>query len=309
LRRHARRALFSGESSNGNGHGLVHAVPVMRWQMVEAVLVGRAARPGIEKRCKVLLEAAAAAVQPALEKDMLLRRNIEREHSLLESSERRFTRFGFDLHDGAIQDIAALAGDVRLFRGQLGETLDDSDRKPLLVGRLDDVEARLVALDQDLRELARSFESPSFLKRPFREVLQREIAAFDRRGDARATLDVRGDLAQLTASQRIAVLRIVQESLANVREHSGASQVDVCVVARRGAVQASIRDNGQGFDVERRLLRAAGHGRLGLVGMSERVRLLGGAFDVQSAPGGPTTVSVSLPEWRPVGAREARRGA
>jgi len=298
VRREARRVLSNGASPNGKGQ--VHAMRVMRWKEVYAVLVGRASRPDTEDRCQVVLEAAAAAVQPALEKEMLLSQSVERERSLLESTERRFSRFGFDLHDGAIQDIAALAEDVRVFRRQLSDPLDGSDYRDVILGRVDDLEARLITLDDDLRELARSFESPSFLKRPFRKVLERELAAFGRRTDVRATLDVRGDLGQLTASQRIALLRIVQEALANVREHSGASEVEVSVVASRGAVQASIRDNGRGFDVERRLLRAAGHGRLGLVGMSERVRLLGGAFDVQSAPGGPTRVSVTLPEWRPI---------
>jgi signal transduction histidine kinase len=69
---------------------------------------------------------------------------------------------------------------------------------------------------------------------------------------------------------------------------------------RREQIHAEITDNGRGFDVERTLVKAARNGRLGLVGMSERVRLLGGRFDVQSRPGGPTTVSVVLPAWRPV---------
>jgi len=47
-------------------------------------------------------------------------------------------------------------------------------------------------------------------------------------------------------------------------------------------------------------VRAARRGRFGLLGMSERVRLLGGRFDVQSRPGGPTEISVFLPVWRPV---------
>ena len=53
------------------------------------------------------------------------------------------------------------------------------------------------------------------------------------------------------------------------------------------------------------LLDGAQRGRLGLVGSSERVRLLGGRFDVRSQPGGPTTVSLSLPRWRPMGVEQA----
>jgi signal transduction histidine kinase len=65
-------------------------------------------------------------------------------------------------------------------------------------------------------------------------------------------------------------------------------------------VRAEIEDDGRGFDLERTLVRAAKGGRMGLVGMNERALLLGGAFDVRSAPGGPTRISVTLPEWRPL---------
>jgi signal transduction histidine kinase len=71
-----------------------------------------------------------------------------------------------------------------------------------------------------------------------------------------------------------------------------------------------VTDNGRGFDVERTLVQAARKGRLGLVGMSERVRLLGGRFDLQSSLGGPTTISAIIPRWRPMEAEtEAESGS
>ena len=107
------------------------------------------------------------------------------------------------------------------------------------------------------------------------------------------------DFDSLTASQRIALLRVVQEALTNVREHSGASRVSVTVFPSRTHVFAEITDNGCGFEVERTLVQAAKGGHLGLVGMSERIRLLGGRFDIQSRRGGPTTISATVPKWRP----------
>jgi signal transduction histidine kinase len=115
-----------------------------------------------------------------------------------------------------------------------------------------------------------------------------------------AAVDLAGDLDSLTGSQRIALLRIVQEALSNAREHSGASRVRISIVRAHGAVRAEIEDDGRGFELERTLVRAAKRGRMGLVGMNERALLLGGAFDVRSAPGGPTRISVTLPEWRPL---------
>jgi signal transduction histidine kinase len=110
-------------------------------------------------------------------------------------------------------------------------------------------------------------------------------------------LEVHGAFDAMTPSQRIAILRILQEALTNAREHSGAARVAVAVTGGPDAVRLDVSDDGRGFDVERTLVRAARRGRLGLVGMAERVRLLGGTFDVRSQPGGPTTSGVALPEW------------
>jgi signal transduction histidine kinase len=55
-----------------------------------------------------------------------------------------------------------------------------------------------------------------------------------------------------------------------------------------------------GFEVERALAKAAQRGRLGLVGIAERVRMLGGTFQVDSAPGGPTSLKFTLPRWEPL---------
>jgi signal transduction histidine kinase len=278
------------------GNDLVHAT-VTRWSDLHTVLVARASYSERGDQRRAVLQAAAVALRPALERDLVQRRNAERERALLEASERRRTRLGLDLHDGALQEVAVLAEDVRLFRRQLEPALGGAAEHAVLVGRVDDIEARLVALDGELRDLARSSEAPSFVTRPLPDVLEEEVEAFRERSDASVSFSIAGDLEGLTASQRIAVFRIVQESLANVREHSGAEEVRVAVRRRDGGIEASVEDNGCGFDVETTLLGAAQEGRLGLVGMGERVRLLGGTFDVRSAPGGPTVVAVELPGW------------
>lgn len=292
----ARRVLFGQRHEMGAPRPAVRAVPILRGQRAIAALV---VGTQTERDLSSLLREATGSLAPILETDALLARSRERERVLVESAERRLTRLGLDLHDGAIQELAVLAGDVRLFRDQLAGVLHDDPLSTVLVGRVDDLNARLLALDTELRGLARSYESPTILGRPFGEVLRNEVDLFRMRTEIGATLHAEGDFAALSASQRIALLRIVQEGLANIREHSGASAVRVSVVCSGGYTHAEIRDNGGGFDVERTLIGAVTSGRLGLVGMSERVRLLGGMFDVESRPGGPTVIRVTLPEWRP----------
>ena len=254
--------------------------------------------PEARELVRLAASEVAAALAPILEKDALLEQNASREEAIAGSLERRLVRLAFDLHDGALQDVSALVAEIRLLRAQAPDLARGGSSPTLLLGRLDDLEARLVALEIELRGIARSVDGPKVATRPLREVLREEVMAFDASAQIHATVDLEGEFDNLTASQRIALVRIVQEALANVREHSGARNVRVSLVRRHGFVDLEIVDDGCGFEVERTLMHAARNGRLGLIGMSERVRLLGGSFDVESKPGGPTTVAATLAEWR-----------
>ena len=195
--------------------------------------------------------------------------------------------------------MLALGSEVAELRDAIYPFILESHRERA-AGRFDDLIARLVEVDRQLRETAHSLESRSIVSRPLGEVLHREVDAFALRTGIDATVEVRGDPESLSAAQRIAIYRAIQESLANVREHSGASEVDVRLHVRRGTVDVRIADNGHGFEVNRSLALAAERGRLGIVGMGERVRMLGGTFDIDSRVGGPTTLRFSLPRWEPL---------
>jgi signal transduction histidine kinase len=205
-------------------------------------------------------------------------------------------RLGFDLHDGAIQDVLALSADVKLLQQQVYPFVLEEFREQAF-GRFDDITARLTDLDRQLREIAHSLETKSVISRPLGETLHREVDGFSERSGIQASLEIRGDPDSLSSAQRITVFRAVQEALANVREHAGATTVAVRVRARRSSVEVQITDDGMGFEVERALAKAAQRGRLGLVGIGERVRMLGGTFELESAPGGPTTLKLTLPRW------------
>lgn len=213
-------------------------------------------------------------------------------------AQRRLSRLRFDLHDGPQQDVIMLADDLRLFRGQL-ESLTGGD--PALLGRVDDLEARLIALDGDLRRISVSVESPFRHQKSLQTALGDLIESFSQRSGLIPAVTLTGDFTGLTDSQHITLLQLIREALSNIREHSRADEVTVSVSAAAGAVSASVTDNGRGFDPETVLVSAARRGHLGLVGMHERVRFLGGSTQITSRPGGPTAVEATLPP-PPVGA-------
>jgi signal transduction histidine kinase len=188
---------------------------------------------------------------------------------------------------------------LRLAREQLSDSLTGRLRS-ILLGRFDDLGGRLEDIDQTLRELSHSLESSRIGTNPLADTLRQELAGFDRRAGIDADLTVSGSFDTLSPSQRIAIFRIAQEALANVREHSAASKVSVSLEQMVDGVRLAICDDGAGFDVAQTVVAAARRGRLGLVGMSERVRLLGGTFSLVSAHGAGTQVCVTLPRWEPI---------
>lgn len=99
-----------------------------------------------------------------------------------------------------------------------------------------------------------------------------------------------GELDQLPDEQRTCVYRVVQEALNNTAKYAGATEIQVDVTNRAGVLTICVRDNGKGFDPA----GAQGHG-LGLVGMKERARQLGGQLSLESAPGRGTTLTAMIP--------------
>jgi two-component system, NarL family, sensor histidine kinase UhpB len=222
-------------------------------------------------------------------------------------AERRLIRLALDLHDGPLQEVAAVLGELRLFRSQLEEILPATAYRGRVLGRFDDLEARMMGLDSELRGLVSDSDSPPSLDAPFREALLDQIDEIAIEAGIRVSLALDGDV-DTSRSQRIALLRVVREALVNVGKHSGAGHAEVTVHLGADAVQAEVWDEGDGFDVEFALVQAARQGRLGLVGMAERARLLGGGLEIDSRPGGPTRVSLTLPVWHGDDGKESWSG-
>jgi two-component system sensor histidine kinase DegS len=99
---------------------------------------------------------------------------------------------------------------------------------------------------------------------------------------------------QLGSDKRTVLYRVTQEALTNVVKHAEASLVEVSIQKLQGVVRMEIHDNGKSFQVQR-VLDAKRIRRLGLLGMRERVEMVGGSFSVESAPAKGTTIRAQIP--------------
>jgi signal transduction histidine kinase len=107
--------------------------------------------------------------------------------------------------------------------------------------------------------------------------------------------EVIGELNEIPGDLAIACFRVAQEALTNVTRHARARHVWIELSQTPIALALAVRDDGVGFNVAKTLEEAGGSGHLGLLGMKERVQILGGEMSVESEPGHGTRVCISVP--------------
>lgn len=207
----------------------------------------------------------------------------ERLRQQVESAERERERWARELHDEALQGLAAV-------RITLATALQSSgDRRTARIESA--AEEAMVQLEGQINELNRLINDlrPAALERLG---LPGAIEALARESSARSGIEIGTEvkLGEVPSrdEERI-VYRLVQEALTNVVKHARASHVDLVAREGEGRIRISVCDDGEGFDPD-----APGAGR-GLKGMRERIELFGGELEVSSAPGEGTEISASVP--------------
>ncbi len=156
-------------------------------------------------------------------------------------------------------------------------------------------EARLHALDaaDRLRSLARDLRPPALDQLGLLAALSSLVADVGDRAVVVAQLVVLGDETRLDPEVELGAFRIVEEAVRNAVQHAEASQLVVTVEYRTDELVLAVSDDGRGFDPSEVGELAPGH--LGLVGMRERARLVGGHLELRARPGAGTTVEAAVP--------------
>jgi signal transduction histidine kinase len=116
---------------------------------------------------------------------------------------------------------------------------------------------------------------------------------FTARTGVRTRLTAFADVEKMDTAQRTILFRVAQEALNNVARHAHASQVEVSIQKSAGGICMKVEDDGKSFNVERTLHSNRGK-RLGLLGMRERLEMVGGSFSIESAPGKGTTIRATF---------------
>lgn len=297
--REVARATMLGDEALASARATVRGFPVETELGRVGALVIRVhgGRPSVAASAA---REVAEAFRGVLELQRLTDGLPDHESSVMRVAESGLRRIGIDLHDGPVQKVAQLIGETTLFRRQMSESLPEGSLRDRLVGRVDDLAARIEAVNDELRTLARLYAFPIGETGLLGTALRDEFALFEARTGVRVRLDVHGDEEALVPAVKLAIVRIVQEAVRNSHRHGAADTVTVSIAIESGRAFVDIIDDGRGFNATKTLAQAAADGRLGVSGMTERTRLLGGRLTVTSHPGAGTRIRAVLPNrWPP----------
>ncbi len=201
----------------------------------------------------------------------------------VEAAEAERTRMAGELHDDIVQRMVFIKHRFTTLRSTEGLSGDD-DRLLELSSAIDDTIASIERVCRGLTPLELKHFGLSFaLRILFREYSEAGFAVHCNLIDVGRDLD---------PAKALAVFRIVQESLANARQHSGADEATVTLTGDSGWIEVEVRDAGVGFDTA--AIGSSGCG-IGLLGMSERAAMIGGVFEVRSCLGSGTGIRIRVP--------------
>jgi len=213
-------------------------------------------------------------------------RQLSRQILLAQEDERK--RISRELHDVIAQTLTGI--NVRLAALKKEATLNTRhlDRDIARTQRLVEKSVNIV------HEFARELRPAVLDDLGLIPALHSFVKLFSKRTHLHVHLTAFAGVEQLDIAKRTILYRVAQEALTNVSRHAHASRAEVSVEKLAHGIGMKIKDDGKSFHVER-ILNSKGSQRLGLLGMRERVEMVGGTFCVESAPGKGTTIQVEIP--------------
>ncbi len=219
------------------------------------------------------------------------RRDLQMRLTTAQEDERR--RIARELHDQLGQHLTALGLGLKVIQGRLPTPSPVGDQ-------LLELQALTDRIGREVHNLALELRPTALDDLGLRVALANYAEAWAERTGVEVDFQSAGlDGGRVPAAVETALYRVVQEALTNVLKHAQAHRVSVVLQGAPGHVVAVVEDDGRGFDAEQGVGGADGARPLGLLGMRERMELVGGGLTIDSAPGRGTTVIARVPLQTP----------
>ncbi len=245
----------------------------------------RQAREELESKVTQRTEELSNAKQALAEQAEQLRRLL-RETVNVQEEER--TRIARDLHDGSNQLITGT-----LYEIQAAEQSLRNDQFELGLEKLETARNFLRMIEVENRRIITGLRPPILDAEGLVAALKWHIEEFQENFGLRCFVEITGQPVQLSSEAEITIYRIVQEALNNTIQHAKASSVEIHLDFNQNELRVTIEDDGIGFN--RKAARKAVDAHMGLIGINERTKSIGGRLQVSSLKGHGTRLELWVP--------------
>lgn len=208
---------------------------------------------------------------------------------LLSVQEEERKRISRELHDIIAQTLTGINLQLAVFKSKAVSDAADFHKKIELTQQL--IEKSVNTVHRFARDLRPAVLDDLGLI----PALKSHLESFMEDTGIRVSLTAFAGISKLSNDERTVLYRVAQEALNNVAQHAKASRAEVRIHQHQETLCMEIHDNGTGFEVNDDAFFGMQSARLGLLGMRERVEMIGGKFRVESTLGEGTTVSVEIP--------------
>jgi len=206
-----------------------------------------------------------------------------------EEERRRIAR---DLHDDTIQSLIAIGQRLELARDMIADDPQEA------VEQLRELRKMVTSTIDSVRQFSRDLRPTTLEDLGLVAALQFLVSDLSQKDHIEVTLNIDGAAEDVSPEMEVAIYRIVQEALTNIRKHAKASHVLIQAQFQPEQILITVQDNGVGFEVPEEMAELASRGSFGLMGLRERAQLFDGQVSISSKPGEGTRVQVILPRSR-----------
>jgi PAS domain S-box-containing protein len=216
---------------------------------------------------------------------------------LLRTQDEERRRIARELHDSAGQIVTALGMNLSCMKPFV-------EQDPQLGKPLEECKDLVAQLSKEIRTMSYLLHPPLLDETGLSQAIRWYMQGLAERSDLKIQLDVPGDFGRLSGDLELAMFRIVQECLTNIHRHSESKTAKISLSRKSGTVSLKIEDQGKGISADKLAGIQGQRSGVGITGMRERVRHLGGVLAIQSeGKGTRILVTFPVPEAESVGAR------
>jgi len=207
---------------------------------------------------------------------------------LAQEEERK--RMAREIHDGPAQSLANL-----VLRTEIAERMLVKQEFQLVQEELMELKSQVRSGLEEIRKIIFNLRPMALDDLGLVPTLRKFVQDFEEKTKIRAVFETSGRELRMPSAMEAAVYRLVQEAFSNALKHASPTYVSLEMTFFPKRILIVIQDNGVGFDVEQTMARSKTSSHYGLIGMHERVELLNGKINIESARGQGTKITISIP--------------